>query len=117
MRIFAFCYCIVLVSTVVIGREIHPNILLIVADDYGFHDIGYHGSEIKTPTLDKLAGDGVKLEKYYVQPICTPSRSQLLSGRYQVCIYVYVSIFIITFSRTCNLYWEISSIHTIQEIS
>lgn len=61
-----------------------PNILLVVADDYGFHDIGYHGSEIKTPNLDKLAKTGVRLENYYVQPICTPTRSQLLSGRYQV---------------------------------
>lgn len=61
-----------------------PNILLILADDYGFHDIGYHGSEIQTPNLDKLAGEGVKLENYYVQPICTPTRSQLMSGRYQV---------------------------------
>ena len=61
-----------------------PNILLILADDYGWHDIGYHGSEIHTPVLDQLAGEGVKLERYYVQPICTPSRSQLMSGRYQV---------------------------------
>lgn len=61
-----------------------PNILLVVADDYGFHDIGYHGSEIRTPNLDKLAKSGVRLENYYVQPICTPTRSQLLSGRYQV---------------------------------
>jgi arylsulfatase A-like enzyme len=58
-----------------------PNILLIIADDYGFHDIGYHDSEIKTPVLDKLAAQGVKLENYYVQPICTPTRSQLLSGK------------------------------------
>ena len=62
-----------------------PNILLVLADDYGWNDIGYHGSEISTPTLDKLAGEGVKLENYYVQPICTPTRSQLMSGRYQVC--------------------------------
>lgn len=61
-----------------------PHILLIIADDFGYNDIGYHGSEIKTPTLDKLAGEGVKLENYYVQPICTPTRSQLMSGRYQV---------------------------------
>lgn len=66
-----------------------PNIILIVADDYGFHDIGYHGSEIKTPNLDKLARDGVRLENYYVQPICTPTRSQLLSGRYQVSLIMY----------------------------
>ncbi|XP_053381274.1 arylsulfatase B-like [Mercenaria mercenaria] len=61
-----------------------PNILLIIADDYGFNDIGYHGKEIKTPNLDKLALSGVRLENYYVQPICTPTRSQLLSGRYQI---------------------------------
>ena len=61
-----------------------PNILFLLADDYGYHDIGYHGSEIKTPNLDKLAAEGVKLENYYIQPICTPTRSQLLSGRYQV---------------------------------
>jgi len=52
-----------------------------VADDYGYNDIGYHGSELKTPNLDKLAKDGIKLENYYVQPICSPTRSQLLSGR------------------------------------
>jgi hypothetical protein len=59
-----------------------PNILFILADDYGFHDIGYHDSEIKTPVLDMLASQGVKLENYYVQSTCTPTRSQLLSGRY-----------------------------------
>ena len=61
-----------------------PNIIFILADDYGWNDIGYHGSEIKTPNLDALAAGGVKLENYYVQPICTPTRSQLMSGRYQV---------------------------------
>ncbi len=61
-----------------------PHILFVLADDYGWNDIGYHGSEIKTPKLDQLAAEGVKLENYYVQPICTPSRSQLLSGRYQI---------------------------------
>lgn len=70
-----------------------PNIVFIVADDYGWNDIGYHGSEIQTPTLDRLAGEGVKLENYYVQPICTPSRSQLLSG---LCYHRYAS--------TCNKY-------------
>jgi len=66
------------------GADSRPNIIFILADDYGFHDIGYHDSEIKTPTLDKLAAEGVKLENYYVQPICTPTRSQLMSGRYQI---------------------------------
>ena len=66
-------------------QQQQPNIVFILADDYGFRDVGYHGSTaLKTPTLDRLAATGVKLENYYVQPICTPSRSQLLSGRYQV---------------------------------
>lgn len=58
-----------------------PHIIFIMTDDQGFNDIGYHGSDIKTPVLDKLAADGVKLENYYIQPICTPSRSQLITGR------------------------------------
>ncbi len=61
-----------------------PHILFILADDYGWHDIGYHGSDIQTPNLDALAEAGLKLENYYVQPICTPTRSQLMTGRYQV---------------------------------
>ncbi|XP_061879098.1 arylsulfatase I-like [Entelurus aequoreus] len=61
-----------------------PHIIFILIDDQGFNDIGYHNPAIQTPTLDKLAAEGVKLENYYVQPICTPSRSQLLTGRYQI---------------------------------
>ncbi|XP_064181603.1 arylsulfatase I-like isoform X1 [Anguilla rostrata] len=61
-----------------------PHIIFILTDDQGFHDVGYHGSDIRTPTLDKLAAEGVKLENYYIQPICTPSRSQLITGRYQI---------------------------------
>ncbi|KAK3734802.1 hypothetical protein RRG08_063648 [Elysia crispata] len=61
-----------------------PHIVFILADDYGFNDVGYHGSEIATPALDDLARHGVKLENYYVQPVCTPTRSQLMSGRYQI---------------------------------
>ena len=61
-----------------------PSIVFVLADDYGYHDIGYHESRIRTPVLDQLASEGVKLENYYVQPICTPTRCQLMSGRYQV---------------------------------
>ena len=61
-----------------------PHIVFILADDYGFNDIGYHNPRIKTPNLDSLAASGVRLENYYVQPICTPTRSQLFSGRYQI---------------------------------
>ena len=61
-----------------------PHIVFILADDFGFNDVGYHNPRFKTPVLDSLAADGVRLENYYVQPICTPTRSQLFSGRYQI---------------------------------
>lgn len=58
-----------------------PHLIFIMVDDQGYGDIGYHGSDIRKPVLDQLAAEGVKLENYYVQPICSPSRSQLMTGR------------------------------------
>ncbi|CAJ1067063.1 arylsulfatase I [Xyrichtys novacula] len=66
------------------GRSRPPHLIFIMVDDQGYGDIGYHGSDIHTPVLDRLAAEGVKLENYYVQPICSPSRSQLMTGRYQI---------------------------------
>ena len=65
-----------------ISSQKKPNILLIVADDMGWADIGYHNSEIKTPNLDRLAKEGVDLDQHYVQPQCTPTRVSLMTGRY-----------------------------------
>lgn len=61
-----------------------PNILLIASDDQGYHDLGCYGSdEIKTPHLDRLAAEGVRLTDFYVTwPACTPSRGSLLTGCY-----------------------------------
>lgn len=59
----------------------HPNIVIILADDMGWRDVGYHGSEIKTPNIDALAAKAVILDRYYAQPSCSPTRSALMTGR------------------------------------
>lgn len=59
-----------------------PNIIVILPDDLGWNDIGYHGSFVKTPHLDRLAAQGAKLEQHYVMPSCTPSRVSLITGKY-----------------------------------
>ncbi len=59
-----------------------PNILIIIPDDLGWSDVGYHGSEIKTPNIDKLAKTGIILEQHYVMPTCTPTRVSLMTGKY-----------------------------------
>lgn len=61
-----------------------PNILFVLVDDLGWSDVSFHGSKINTPNVDKLATEGVILNSYYVQPICTPTRAALLSGRYPI---------------------------------
>lgn len=62
---------------------VKPNIVHIVADDLGWKDVGFNGStDIKTPNLDKLAAEGAQLARFYVQPMCTPTRAALMTGRY-----------------------------------
>jgi len=60
-----------------------PNIVLILADDLGFSDIGSYGSEIQTPNLDRLAQEGIRFRQFYNNAICAPTRASLLSGQYQ----------------------------------
>ncbi|MBL7850548.1 MAG: sulfatase-like hydrolase/transferase [Cyclobacteriaceae bacterium] len=57
-----------------------PNILLIVADDLGYADLGCYGGDIRTPTLDKLASEGLLLTNFHTAPSCAPTRAMLLSG-------------------------------------
>ncbi len=59
-----------------------PNLLLILADDMGYSDIGCFGSEIKTPNLDRLAAEGIRFTQFYNQPRCSPTRAALLTGVY-----------------------------------
>jgi arylsulfatase A-like enzyme len=64
------------------AADLQPNIVYIVADDLGWKDVGFHGSDIKTPHLDALAANGAKLDDFYAQPMCTPTRAALMTGRY-----------------------------------
>src|ERR1700728_114098 len=57
-----------------------PNVILLVADDMGWADVGYHSDHVLTPNIDTLAADGIVLNQYYTQPLCSPSRGALLTG-------------------------------------
>ena len=57
-----------------------PNIVIILADDMGYADLGSFGSEIKTPHIDSLAQQGVRFTQFYTHASCSPTRSMLLSG-------------------------------------
>src|SRR6185503_9196283 len=59
-----------------------PNILFLLIDDLGYTDVGFNGGDIKTPNIDKLAKSGAKLSAFYVQPVCSPTRAALMTGRY-----------------------------------
>ena len=67
-------------SNLVMQTETRPNILLIVADDLGYSDIGAFGGEISTPNLDALAAGGLKMSNFYAAAACSPSRAMLLGG-------------------------------------
>lgn len=67
----------------VLAADKKPNIVHIVADDLGWKDVGFNGAtDIKTPNIDALAAGGAKFNQFYVQPMCTPTRAVLMTGRY-----------------------------------
>ena len=59
-----------------------PNIIFIMADDMGYSDIGCYGGEVKTPNIDQLAANGIKLRNFYNNARCCPTRASLLTGQY-----------------------------------
>ncbi|MDB4773004.1 sulfatase-like hydrolase/transferase, partial [Verrucomicrobiales bacterium] len=84
MRLIIHVLAVLVVTFVLVARGQSPNVVLIMADDLGYHDLsGYGHPKIKTPVLDQLAKDGVNLTKFYAgATVCTPSRMALLTGAY-----------------------------------
>lgn len=80
-RFFLFC----LGLTITLGHAAslpQPNIVFIMADDLGWADVAFHGGNAPTPHLDKLARENLELTQHYVAPVCSPTRTGLMSGRY-----------------------------------
>lgn len=59
-----------------------PNVIVIVSDDLGYGDVGYHGSDFHTPTIDRLALSGVRLNRFYGHTVCTPTRAAIMAGKF-----------------------------------
>lgn len=81
MQIYLFCLALLLFVVNQSGAA-KPNVVFIIADDLGWADVGFHQGNAPTPNLDRLAAGGVELTQHYVYPVCSPTRSALLSGRY-----------------------------------
>ena len=67
-------------STSAAAADVRPNIVLIVADDLGYSDLGCYGGEIDTPNLDRLAAEGVRFSQFHVNPMCVVTRTSLMTG-------------------------------------
>lgn len=81
MRLSLFLLAAVVFATPHYAGTRNPNVVFIMADDLGWNDVGYHGSEIQTPNIDRLAATGVRLDRYYAFPSCSPTRTALMTGR------------------------------------
>ena len=64
------------------GANTKPNVLILVSDDQGWGDVGYHGSEISTPNIDQLAKEGLEMNRWYSNPWCGPTRASMLTGHF-----------------------------------
>ncbi len=77
-------------SSLVRAPQVKPNVVIILSDDQGWGDLSYHGNtNLNTPNIDLLAGSGTTFDRFYVCPVCSPTRAELLTGRYHTRMGVY----------------------------
>ena len=72
--------CLAWCFSAVASDGVKPNVLMIVADDLGWADVGYHSKSMTTSVLDRFAKEGMELQRFYVYPVCSPTRAALLTG-------------------------------------
>jgi hypothetical protein len=67
---------------VALAASKQPHVVIMVLDDIGWADVSYHGGDFPTPAIDGLATTGVDLTRWYIQPVCSPTRSSIMTGRF-----------------------------------
>ena len=75
-----FKYILILVFSISLLSSERPNIIIIITDDLGWGDVSYNGGPINTPNIDKLADDGLQMNRFYSAPTCSPTRAALFTG-------------------------------------
>jgi arylsulfatase len=72
-------------NSIIAQKSEQPNVILIITDDQGYGDFGFMGNpHVKTPTLDQFASESLQFTNFYVSPVCAPTRSSLMTGRYSL---------------------------------
>ncbi len=84
--VLAVISILLIISNLGIGQKsLHPNVIIIMTDDQGYGDLGITGNpHVKTPVIDKFANENIRFNNFYVSPVCAPTRSSLMTGRYSL---------------------------------
>lgn len=85
IRLLSTIAVFVFIHLLSFAQQSQPNIILIITDDQGYGDLGFHGNpHVKTPVLDRLASESIRFNNFHVSPVCAPTRSSLMTGRYSL---------------------------------